>query len=344
MKRIALISSICIIIVGGFCLSFGELSLLDAQEFDISNYDDGETTGNSTSQLTVAEDVCLSYTLGNKGPHPFAGIKIDFKNPLDLSSKEKITLAIKSDSKRRIHLFYNSLTSTGLSQVYRLGLDIKPNQSKYFVNLNDFKTPTWWFKKNQISEEENQTNGLSEVVTICIENDIWSQLNTEDQICIQELKCSANNEKVMLWTLVILIFSNGGLFLYQKLSSQQSKVISYQAVEVEESTIETDEKSDIINYISKNYTDPELTLKKIRQDLKIPENKISAIIKDEFNVSYKDYVQDLRINEAKRLLSTKENLNINEVATLVGYGSISTFNRVFKERVGKTPGEFSEEK
>lgn len=87
-----------------------------------------------------------------------------------------------------------------------------------------------------------------------------------------------------------------------------------------------------------------MSLKKLRQDLKIPENKISIIIKDEFGVSYKDYVQDLRINEAKRLLASKEHLNINEVATLVGYGSISTFNRVFKERAGKTPGEFSEEK
>lgn len=344
MKLIHLISSLCILVIGGLCLSFHEINLLNHQKFTISNYDDGETTGNSTSTLSKGEELCLKYTLGHEGPHPFAGIKIEFNEPIDLSSKEKVTVIINSETKRRIHLFYNSLTSTGLNQVYRLGLDIKPNQSKYFVNLNDFKTPTWWFKKNQVSEEENQTNDLSEVVTICIENDIWSQLNTEDQICIQELKCSANNGKVMLWTLVILILSNGGLFLYQKLSSQQSKIVSYQAIEVEEANIETDDKADIINYISKNYSDPELSLKKLRQDLKIPENKISIIIKDEFGVSYKDYVQDLRINEAKRLLASKEHLNINEVATLVGYGSISTFNRVFKERAGKTPGEFSEEK
>ncbi len=77
----------------------------------------------------------------------------------------------------------------------------------------------------------------------------------------------------------------------------------------------------------------------IKKALRIHENKISALIKDHFGISYKDYLHQIRITEAKRLFQ-EANLNINEVATLVGYGNISTFNRAFKAKEGITPSDF----
>ena len=58
-------------------------------------------------------------------------------------------------------------------------------------------------------------------------------------------------------------------------------------------------------------------------------------------MGYKEYIHQIKINEAKRLFKESK-LNINEVATIVGFGNISTFNRVFKDLEGMTASQYIE--
>ena len=53
----------------------------------------------------------------------------------------------------------------------------------------------------------------------------------------------------------------------------------------------------------------------------------------------KDYINKIRIEEAKRLLDQNK-FQINEIAFKVGFGHISSFNRVFKISEQITPGEY----
>jgi len=59
-------------------------------------------------------------------------------------------------------------------------------------------------------------------------------------------------------------------------------------------------------------------------------------------VAFKEYVTELRMAEAKRLLS-EDSHRIQDVATAVGYPHTSTFNHNFKEYTGLTPREFREQ-
>jgi len=52
-----------------------------------------------------------------------------------------------------------------------------------------------------------------------------------------------------------------------------------------------------------------------------------------------DYVQALRVEEAKQLLETSE-AGIDEVAASVGYEDAASFRRVFKKRAGLTPAAY----
>lgn len=55
--------------------------------------------------------------------------------------------------------------------------------------------------------------------------------------------------------------------------------------------------------------------------------------------TFTQYLIELRINEAKKLLQEKD-LGISEIAFQVGFENLSYFNRSFKKITGKTPREF----
>jgi transcriptional regulator GlxA family with amidase domain len=52
-----------------------------------------------------------------------------------------------------------------------------------------------------------------------------------------------------------------------------------------------------------------------------------------------DYVQALRVEEAKQMLETGE-IGIDEIAETVGYGDPASFRRLFKRRAGLTPAAY----
>ncbi|HQL83140.1 MAG TPA: helix-turn-helix transcriptional regulator, partial [Spirochaetota bacterium] len=54
-----------------------------------------------------------------------------------------------------------------------------------------------------------------------------------------------------------------------------------------------------------------------------------------------DYINKLRIEDAAAKLAERDG-KIIEIAFSVGFESLTTFNRVFKSVVGKTPTEYRE--
>lgn len=67
----------------------------------------------------------------------------------------------------------------------------------------------------------------------------------------------------------------------------------------------------------------------------------SQLFKKEVGCGFNDYVNNLRIENAKLLL-LQPFLKVNEVADMVGYNNIVYFNRIFKKQIGVTPSEYRE--
>ena len=92
----------------------------------------------------------------------------------------------------------------------------------------------------------------------------------------------------------------------------------------------------------KIYTEPELTLVDLSTRLKVHSNYLSQVINDLEGVNFYDYINILRIQEFKRLVSLPENKNytILSLAFECGFNSKSAFNRYFKKATGLTPSEY----
>ena len=96
---------------------------------------------------------------------------------------------------------------------------------------------------------------------------------------------------------------------------------------------------DIMAYIESNYNDPHLSLEGVARIFFISQNHASRVLKNKIGKSYKEYVNDVRIKEAKHLLKNTPMTVVN-VANNVGYTDIRAFNRLFKKYTNQTPNEY----
>ncbi|MBR3351284.1 MAG: helix-turn-helix transcriptional regulator, partial [Erysipelotrichaceae bacterium] len=71
-------------------------------------------------------------------------------------------------------------------------------------------------------------------------------------------------------------------------------------------------------------------------------NYLSKLFKSSMNINLREYINQLRIEEAKRLLLSTS-MSVSEIASYVGYFNISYFSTVFHKIVGVSPFDWRTE-
>ena len=95
----------------------------------------------------------------------------------------------------------------------------------------------------------------------------------------------------------------------------------------------------IMEYLEDQYANPELSLSYVAQRFSISPAYLSKLFKEHAGVKYIEFLSRLRVTVAKTLLE-RGSLNINEVASAVGYTNPKSFIRMFRSETGSTPGEY----
>lgn len=95
----------------------------------------------------------------------------------------------------------------------------------------------------------------------------------------------------------------------------------------------------IVKYIRDNYPDPEFSLQSLADSLQMSTPYLSQYFKKNTDFTISEYVNRLRMEKAKDLL-LKTELSVQEIAAQVGYYSVSSFIRKFREKENVTPGQF----
>lgn len=96
---------------------------------------------------------------------------------------------------------------------------------------------------------------------------------------------------------------------------------------------------------AKPYLNPDITINQLADTLQCTRHHLSQVLNDKLHQSYNDYINSLRMDEARRMLQEPQyqQYKIASIAYESGFNSLSTFNDVFKKYVGKTPSEFRKE-
>ncbi len=82
-----------------------------------------------------------------------------------------------------------------------------------------------------------------------------------------------------------------------------------------------------------------ITLEDVSDLVHISPSRVRHVFKDVTGVSFKEYVTQVRIAEAKRLLLATE-LSVADVARTVSYTNLHQFYKVFARSCGMSPGEY----
>lgn len=91
--------------------------------------------------------------------------------------------------------------------------------------------------------------------------------------------------------------------------------------------------------IQARFRDPDLSTADVAKEIGISYGRLSVLFKEQTGSTLNDYLTDVRIQEAKRLLCT-EDYKIYEVAELSGYHSSQYFSYAFRSRVGQSPNSY----
>lgn len=92
----------------------------------------------------------------------------------------------------------------------------------------------------------------------------------------------------------------------------------------------------------KIYKESSISLETLSEKLNTNRHNTSQVINEHFHMSFHELINTYRIREAKAILSSdiQKNLNIIDIAYEVGYNNKVTFNKAFKKDTQLTPSQY----
>lgn len=173
----------------------------------------------------------------------------------------------------------------------------------------------------------------------------------ESYVDVEILKIRLAGFKNILIEALNMIFRNGNdnLKIYvNKIISGKSfhqfkKDVDDLLVQLEEISPEKT-RSDLVSnakeYIEKNFNDKNISVALIAEKLGITPQHLSKIFKEIKGTGPLQYINNCRIEEAKKILVNEPEINIKDTTNIVGYYNEITFIRNFKNSTGLSPGKY----
>jgi len=128
-------------------------------------------------------------------------------------------------------------------------------------------------------------------------------------------------------------------FLYRLSLAEDKSILS--STDMRQYSTENSERIDtVLKYISDNYAN-NIDLNSISEIACMTTNSFCRFFKRTTNKSFTQFLNEVRIKNASRML-IQEKYNVSEVCYVVGYNSITNFNKQFKQIMGTSPKNYRE--
>ncbi|UUF15100.1 MULTISPECIES: helix-turn-helix domain-containing protein [Flavobacterium] len=130
------------------------------------------------------------------------------------------------------------------------------------------------------------------------------------------------------------------ILLYRKRTDDlfllNAQKISGKKIESAEAVIIAEKLENIMNDKSL-YKNPNLNLQDLSKEINISSHQLSQFLNNNLGKNFTSFVNEFRINEACRIITSSDKLTLESVGYDVGFNSKSTFFAAFKKHTGTTP-------
>lgn len=290
-------------------------------------------------------------------------------------------IALKLGENEKAHDFYQTalIYAENSGNLRSLAL-VKSSVINYYENIEDYKTA--FLTQKDFLELQDSIYNLDFITQLSEMEVKYETVKKEQEIALQKSVISKQKWIIGIGTVALLIIVCLGVLVFnqfqeksvayellvkrqleivkeQKKLLPNSKFITENTLQVEfteenkeklESKITSSTPSQDQNFNEllilmqekKPFLQGDLTLDKLSKLLNTNRTYLSQTIKENCSSSFNDFVNEYRVNEARRMLSEKEfeHLSIEGIAHSVGFNSKSTFNKAFKQFTGITPSYF----
>ncbi len=92
----------------------------------------------------------------------------------------------------------------------------------------------------------------------------------------------------------------------------------------------------ILTYLEQHLFEPTLNVKRLKQVFGVRDSSLSVAFRAAFGRTAHQYIQDRRMETARRLLA-EQDLRIWQIAELVGFSGLGPFTKAFSRWAGRSP-------
>lgn len=318
------------------------------------------------TQLSVKNDVGTveyEFFLDSEQHFPYAHYTLAFIEAVqpyrlvDLTKYSSVSFKVLCDPKNVLLLVLFSfdekvtnMDNASTRRVSSTAFSCDSHWSTITIRLDDLDTPHWWLGRygydfSDVGYRLDKTMGFAWV------NSLQSPLNTPSHVKLTDVKLLGTDPRYIY---AAAVFSLGlwivfFVWLFRRYVTvltvdirekvkQDQPLMAYKKLSIEPQ--KDKEKSSVLRFMATEYANPELSLEMAAASMGVNRTKINDILKEELGLTFSTYLNKLRLTEAARLLSEKEDAGVSEIAYLVGYNNVSYFNKLFKTEYGCAPKTF----
>jgi AraC-like DNA-binding protein len=339
-----------ILIAGNFVLYRPAVDVVDGlQNLLVTTYSDASNGGNSFVSY-VPNDNTIKWTYRReKGiPFPYMGVFIEKKDHSFFSAEDCDVRLIartsgSSSTLLRFEIFGENFTDPNIQKsfVYKQRMVTGANNFiDEMIDLNTMEVPSYWTVDRGITTEQMPKYSFAKIGHIVFDHDPttpYSKAATFELISLQFVP--KKTTLIVFNATMVVLTSILVFFIYRKSEKKKLVVVAPLQRTALESNPSDPKDVLVVNYLAANYVNSSLSVNDVADALKLNAREVSNIIKGKYNLSFKQYLNFLRMEEAKHLLKTT-NMQVKEISIVVGYENLQHFLRVFKLTQGQTPSEF----
>ena len=341
------------IAVGLTTFQWGTYDMLQASlKHEVGTYTESSKEGKLTSEVNNITNKPLQYyyKLSEDMDEPFAAsyIYFDSTQVFPFCEFDALELEIIAKKAKKIPVtitlskkgFTKKENANFTSIPYTAVIDYK-GEGKYSLRKEDFQIQSWWLRHHGFQPEEFDEPDFCKANYLVFGSCQALERGEEDIITIMSIDFYHYNEGHVLFFLLLIVLFNLIFWTIVIVKKKKSKLVTV-TVEKSDSNPGRSLKDQVIQYISQEYKNSELSQEVIAKALGTTSRKIGSILKEEFGMGFKAYLNKIRLSAVTHLLKETED-PVSQIAYDCGYNNISHFNRVFKENYGVSPQGYREE-
>ncbi len=287
----------------------------------------------------------LAFTYSLHKSAPYAGVTLSPKEQelWDISEYDYLEITFDTANSSSVQLVFSYFLE-GFSDITRwqtlrvADREIHDSdESVFHIPFKQLGTPIWWFRENNVQSTDVPVIDYRKLANFAFVNSENLALGEKHSVHISSLRFCKDPAiaSLLLWKLC-----GGYILVLLVVFLMQKKAIALPPMKrVSLSNHADEEYGRLSAFMGQHFTEKNLTVRMVAEQVGLTTQKITTLLQSNRSQTYSQFLNSLRLDEAKRLLRETDR-NVSEIAPRVGYGYVNSFNRVFKEVEGKTPLEY----